>query len=375
MHPSSRPHNQAGFSIIEMLVATTVMLIISATVISLLRSSLSVANSTYEMTDAQENLRTAHEFISRDLISAGDGLKSMSNIPVAAGFVTNYLDSDPIPAVNGATNLGILTSNNNVPAGQTVFGPSPLVATVPVVSVRSNPVLTDRQTILQVDSSFTSISLAPNKINAAGTQITILDGDLPRFTPGEIYFLTSTLGGTFGVLTGAADVDGPGVGTPNSILTFATGATADPLGINVAGPTPANGFQTISTSGTLTTSLQRMKIIHYYIDTTGRLMRRVFGVKGEAGKPNGFRESAIAEHVVSVQFLYSLGPDITGVAPAPVTALDATQQSSVRQVDVTITVETTHTLEKGKQPQISSSQTTSVRNMQFRTALQPKAIP
>src|SRR5688572_7459373 len=108
MHPSSRQHNQAGFSVIEMMVATTVMLIVTAAVVSLLRSSMSVSTATYELTDAQENLRVAHEFISRDLVSAGDGLKSMANIPMAEGFVTNYLDSNPIPAVASVVNLGIL---------------------------------------------------------------------------------------------------------------------------------------------------------------------------------------------------------------------------------------------------------------------------
>ena len=367
MHPSSRQHNQAGFSVIEMMVATTVMLIITAAVVSLLRSSMSVSTATYELTDAQENLRVAHEFISRDLVTAGDGLKSMSNIPVAEAFVTNYLDSNPIPAVAGVVNLGILTTENSVAVDKTVWGAAgPGVATSPVVKVRSNPVQTDRQTILEIDPNFQSISLVPNKIKSDGTEITILDGDLPRFTEGEIYFLTSTRGGTFGVLTKKVD---DGTTTPNSILEFKTGA-ADKLGINVTG-TPANGFKTISNSGALTTALQRMKMIHYFVDTNGRLMRRVFGVKGAP-----FRDSAIAEHVVSVQFLYFLGTNATGIAPQPVVQLtDLAQQIAVRQVEVTITVETPHKLEKNRQPQISSSQTTSVRNMQFRQALQPTALP
>jgi len=328
---------------------------------------MSVATAAYEYTDAQENMRIAHEFISRDLVSAGDGLKSMSSIPVAENFVKNYLASNPIAPVASVVNLGILTTENNVAVGKTVWGPDGNgVATTPVVQIRSNPVQTDRQTILEIDSNFTPISLVPGKIKSDGTEITILDGDLPRFTAGEVYFLTSSRGGTFGVLT--SKVDDAAV-TPNSILKFETGS-ADKLGINVSG-TPANGFKTISNSGALTTALQRMRIIHYYVDTTGRLMRRVFGVKGA-----GFRESPIAEHVVSVQFLYYLGTNITGVAPQPVVELtDLAQQIAVRQVEVTVTVETPHKLEKGNQPQISSTQTTSVRNMQFRQALQPVALP
>jgi type II secretory pathway pseudopilin PulG len=366
MHPSSKPHNQAGFSIIEMVIAATVMLIISASVVTLLKSSLTIATSTYELTDAQENLRIAHEFISRDLMSAGDGLKNMTNLPVSTSFVSNYLTLTPIvdPAMpSGFTNLGILTTDNQIPANTVVKGPDPAVATSPVVNVRSNPVLTDRHTILEIDYNFLPISLVAGKINAAGTAITIADVDYSKFTAGEVYFLTSALGGTFGVLTSKTDDAGV-----TSTLSFATGA-ADKFGLNVAGLT--NRFKVMSNSGALVTSLQRMRIIHYYVDSSGRLMRRVFGVK-EAG----YRESAIAEHVVNLQFVYSLGPDSAGNARQPVARLsDLVQQIAVRQVEVTITVETPHTFAKGLQPQLKSTVITSVRNMQFRQALQPTAIP
>jgi hypothetical protein len=332
-------------------------------------SSMAVATATYELTEAQENLRTAHEFISRDLTSAGDGLKTMTSIPVETTFVTNYLTLNPIadsamPA--GVTNLGILTTDNDIPADTTVPGPNPAVPTDPVVKVRSNPVSTDRQTILEIDSNFTPISLAVNTIDPTGTVITIADTDYDRFTPGEVYFLPSSLGGTFGTITSKANADG--TTGPNSTLTFAAGSAAgDTLGLNVEGD--GGRIETISNGGALVTSLQRMKIIHYYIDTTGRLMRRIFGVRGA-----GFRESAIAEHVVSVQFLYSLGPDGSGVIAQPVNRLsNLDQQIAVRQVEVTITVETPHALEKRLQPRLTSTSSTSVRNMQFRRALQPKA--
>jgi prepilin-type N-terminal cleavage/methylation domain-containing protein len=368
MQPSSKPHSQAGFSLIEMVVATTVMLIISAAVVSLLTSSLSVSTATYEMTDAQENLRTAHEFISRDLMSAGDGLKSITFIPVQTAFVTNYLTLNPVvdPTMPpNVSNLGILVTDNDVAAGTTVAGPNPAVPTTPLVYVRSTPVLTDRQTILEIDPSFVPITLAANKIDVNTGVITIADADLSRFTNGEIYFLTSSEGGTFATLTGKADITGA-----NSTLTFTSGAS-DNFGLNVLGASGRIGTIAIKDGTPLSTSLQRMRIIHYYIDSAGRLMRRVFGVKGA-----GFRESALAEHIVSVQFLYSLGPDSDGIIAQPVSRLaDMAQQIAVRQVEVTITAETPHGLEKGVQPQIKSTQSTSVRNMQFRRALQPTANP
>jgi prepilin-type N-terminal cleavage/methylation domain-containing protein len=369
MQPSLRLNNQTGFSLVEMLISITVMLTVTAAAVSLMRSSVSIASATYELTDAQENMRIAHEFISRDLVSAGDGLRSLTYIPVQTAFVLNYLSLNPVPdpaMPAGVTNLGILTTDNDVPVDTIVQGLDPSVPTNPLVRVRSTPVRTDRQTILVVDSSFIPISLAANAIDAAtGSVVTISDADRGRFTIGEIYFLTSSVGGTFGTITNITDTAGP-----NSTLTFgASTATTDRFGLNVTG---ASGrIYTISGGGTLATTLQRMKIIHYYIDSTGRLMRRVFGVKGV-----GFREGAIADHVTGVQFVYSLGPDSDGNNVPPVDRLSTlAQQIAVRQVEVKVTVETTHGLQRGVRQELSSVASTSVRNMQFRQALQPRPSP
>jgi len=368
MQPISRPNNQAGFSILEMIIAITLMVIMTGAIASLMKSSVSISNATYELTDAQEGLRTAQEFINRDLVSAGDGLKTMTYIPVTTTFVQKYLSLNPVPdpaMPSGVTNLGILTTDNDVPADTIVYGLDPGVPTNPLVKVRSSPLLTDRQTILAIDSNFVPISLAASAIDSTGTTITIADADNTRFTAGEVYFLTSSVGGTFGTVTNVTDITGP-----NSTLTFAAGsASGDKFGLNVTG---AGGrINTISAGGTLPTTLQRMKIIHYYIDTTGRLMRRVFGVRG-----SGFREAAVADHVTSVQFVYTLGPDSAGSVVPPVNRLSTlAQQIAVRQVEVRVNVETPHTLEKGLQPELSSITSTSVRNMQFRQALQPRPTP
>ena len=366
MYSNSKLKKDDGFTILEMVVSLTVMLIILASIMTLANKAISIATVTYELTDAQESLRIAQEFINRDLMSAGDGLKTMSNIPITKTFVQDYLAINPIVDPSNPTspvvNLGILTTDNDVLANHVVYGQDKLVPTNPLVYVRSNPNLTDRQTILEIDPDFTAIALLAPAIDPTGTNITIADTDVSRFTAGEVYFITSSVGGTFATVTKVTDT--PLVST--SVLEFANG---DKLGLNVTG---AGGrIATISANGTLATSLQRMRMIHYYINQDGMLMRRVFGVKGA-----GFRESAIADHVVSVQFLYSLAPDDLGNIVQPVNRLsDLDQQIAVRQVEVTVTVETPHALQTGQRQTMSSTTSTSVRNMQFRQALQPKATP
>ena len=96
-------------------------------------------------------------------------------------------------------------------------------------------------------------------------------------------------------------------------------------------------------------------------------MRRVFGVSGA-----GFRESMIAEHVLDVQFNYSLiTTDALGnVTPSATTALtNSAQQLAVRQVEVRVTVETPHAIQNGSRQPMTMTTSTSVRNMQFRQAL------
>jgi type II secretory pathway pseudopilin PulG len=356
--------SQQGFSIFETLIAITVMILVTAGVCSLMRDSMIIANTTYELTDAQESLRTAQEYIQRDLMNAGDGLKSISYIPVNTTFVSNYLTRTPIsdatmPAL--ATNLGILTTDNNVPSGWTTPGPmpspSPTASPTPVALLAN----ADRQTIMEIDPDLSSNpQIVPASISSAGDVVTLAStttsAEMGKFSAGEIYFFTSSRGGTFGAITS--------VDVANKKLNFASG---DRCGFNT---TANNRIKDISVNGTLTTTLQRMKIIHYFIDANKLLKRRVFGEKGAA-----FRDTIVAEHVLGVQFVYSLGLDSNGDPVQPTDYITTpTQQVNISQVQVTVTVETPHVNQSGvRPPPISSTTTTSLRNMQFRQALQPTA--
>lgn len=360
VHESLRVQNQRGFSIIEMIIAAGVMLIVISAIVSLLQSSMAVATASYELTDAQESLRTAQEYINRDLMNAGDGLKSMTYIPVNTVFVQNYLSRTPIADATmpaGATNLGILSTDNDAAAGNTIPGVT-VGSTIPI------RLGTDRQTILEIDPDpVTNPQIFPAAITTAGDIMTLpaatTTADMAKFTVGEIYFLTSQRGGTFAALTA--------VNAGAKQLTFATG---DRCGLNSAGTN--NRVKDISANGTLPTMLQRMRIIHYFVDSNRLLMRRVFGERGAA-----FRDTIIAEHVLGVQFIYSLGLDSGGNPVQPTDLLTTPEeQVNISQVQVTVSVETPHVMQQtGVRPPISMTTSTSLRNMQFRQALQPKPTP
>ncbi len=356
MRNPDHKNSEQGFSLLELLVAVTLMIIITGAMFALMRDSVKSSHATLEMSDGQQSLRTGQEYINRDLINAGDGLNSINNIRVPQDFVTNYLTLNPVtdPSTPGFVNLGLVTSDNNVPANTLVLG------TASAVQVRSAPDLTDRISILQLDRNFVPITLAAGAINPTNGLTAVSDTDIGQFSVGEIYFISSAVGSIFATIT-----DLQGVGTPNPFLVFAVG---DILGLNSVG---AGGqLEVITAGGTLPASISRMKIIHYYINSNGLLMRRVFGVKGA-----GFAESPIAEHAVSLQFRYFLNlRDANGNVVQPEVQLTtAQQQVETRQVEVSLTVETPHTLQDGQRQKISMTTSTSVRNMQFRQSLQPAA--
>src|SRR5437588_11769319 len=123
MRPNQKLNRQAGFSMMELLVALTTMTIVTGCAFALIGGSLKFANATYHITDAEETVRTAHEIINRDLTTAGDGLKGIGTITLPTAFVQNYLTKSPVLPTSGSTsyvNLALLTSDDSVPLGTAV---------------------------------------------------------------------------------------------------------------------------------------------------------------------------------------------------------------------------------------------------------------
>lgn len=341
-----RSHKQNGFTLMELMVVMGIMLIVMAATMSLLRDSLKASNVTHELTDAQESLRAAQEYINRDLMSAGNGLNGIGTFQIAPAFISNYLTT------NSASGFSMIASDDNVAVGTNVLGTSP------AVTIRSSPNRTDRITILGLDQNDPSMSYLPvslpggSTITMSGTNatVTVSATAYNNAVVGEIYCFTSGTKVTFGVVTGK---------TTSNRLQFTTG---DTYGLN------DGSIGTITGNGAQAASLTRMKIIHYFVDSNGLLIRRVFGVTGKA-----FNDDVIAEHVVDLQFRYLTNESTSsGVQRQAVTQLTtATQQVAVREVETTVTTETTHAiLNGGGKQQLTMTGLTAIRNMQFRNVQQ-----
>lgn len=345
---------QAGFSLIELMIVMVVMMIILGAAFSFLRVALQHQVATFETTEAQQNLRFAHEYLNRDLITAGDGMRGVSDLRLPLTFVQAYLSNSPAteldPDDDGYVSLSIITSNNNVPANTVVPYSNP-----------SSQVLTgtDRITMMTVDSSFTPITIPANNITPSGSNVNTTPADLPRFSIGEIYYITSGIGATFGCIT---NITGETGNNPNLIF-----ADSDPYDLNH----PGNGgpINVVSDAGRLSVTMLRMKIVHYYVNNSEQLIRRVFGIRG-----TGFVDSIIAEHITGLNFRYNTNlTNADGTLQQPFDHLaTAEERSAVRQVEIGVTASTIKPIINGTtRQQINSSSQVSVRNLQFREARQP----
>jgi prepilin-type N-terminal cleavage/methylation domain-containing protein len=361
MHSKNKRVSEGGFSLVELLVVMIVMSIIMVAVFSLLKSSMNVANATFELTDARENLRTAHDYINRDILNAGYGLNDYDKIQVPKVFVTSYLATNAIDDVNkpvnsGYVNLPMLSSDLD-PGAVAVLGTSPAVTVLDS---------TDRITVLRLDTAFDKIVIPTGKITGNGAIITMPSTDGARLASGEVYFFTSASGTAFGRVTSittAAGVSTVGFAASNSYGLNVPAATGP---INVVGAGNASGISTQSVN------LRRAYITNYFVNSNNQLVKREFGGAGA-----GFTDYLVAEHIKGLSFRYILGVNNSnGTVQQPVSQLTSkSQQDAVRQVEIKITAETTHStnFQANTRGQDTMTTISAARNLQYRQVQQPKS--
>ena len=354
MYPNRKLNRHDGFSMIELMISLATMTIITGAAFALIGSSIKFSNATYNTTDSEEGLRTAHEVINRDLTTAGDGLRGIGLIWVPKGFVQNYLTLTPVldTPTNPNVNLAVVNSDDNIPANNAI----------PQASPAAN-LLTgcDRIIMLTQDTSFNngagSVSLPANKITIASpnTTLQLTSTDIGNFHTNEVYAIVSGSSAAFGV-----------VSSVNSSTNTVVMTNGDTYGLNQTGPTAP--IYIVTSNGAQPASIVRLQIIQYFVNSNNLLVRRVFGVKNVS-----FTDNPIAEHVTNLQFRYLISGalDPNGFVPQPVRQLaTSTQQLGVREVETTVALETARAVntitanDNGKQV-ISSTTATSVRNLQF----------
>jgi prepilin-type N-terminal cleavage/methylation domain-containing protein len=344
-------NSQSGFSMMELLIVMVVMLIIIGATFSLLHGSMKVANTNYEVTTAAQGLRNSQEFLNRDILVAGDGMRGISNVWLPTLFVTNYLSArsatDIDPSNRGYISIGAIISDNDVAGGKAVKDSNPSVNVLPN---------SDRLTMLAVDPAFSAIDIPVGGSNKMTGEIRIPPSRINKFHIGEIYYITSGGTGAFGTVTN--------VNAAGNTITWGEG---DRFGLNRLGDTGSLGVAT--NRGYSPATLRRVNIIHYYADEEGRLMRRAFGVQ-----QNGFVDSVVAEHITNLQFRYILKPSVTStdtIFEQPRDQIGLGDSVRVRMIEPKLTIKTAYPLADGNHEFLDGVSQIGVRNVQFLEAPVP----
>jgi prepilin-type N-terminal cleavage/methylation domain-containing protein len=348
---------QKGFSLIEILVAMTIMVLIIGATLGTLNTALSATRTVTLMADTQENLRAAMNYMVRDLLQAGEGVPQGGiTIPNTAGVSAVNRPGPGTPTVNFGTFTNTWTALPAITSGFQL-GPTTTTSGLPTDMVTIMYADTTLQDVnghwlnefpVQLASTGTPGCAATNStpepqgsITTTGTTTTItfdptcivINNGNTGINPGDLILLqnNNTIGdgSITGTDTSVSDSSGhmallcvsnvnPGANT----ITFTAG---DPFNLNASGAatgTIAQIQQPPSSGNYPTTTATRFWMITYFIDNTNPqrplLMRQV----------NLNPPQAVGEVIENLQIYY----DILNAGSSPVTVTTEQENPTTAQL-------------------------------------------
>jgi prepilin-type N-terminal cleavage/methylation domain-containing protein len=317
-HLSRDASREQGFSLAELLVSVAISTIILGTTIAAMLNAVRANDTAVLVTGMNNNLRTAMDLVTRDLLQVGQGLPTGRIVDIPNGPGATAVRRPGPPGTNLTWALGT--------ASLSAVTPGPGLG--PVV----NNVATDLITTLAVDSAFervpvtriqnttatirgcpcpTSVPAGPGANLTNGDADDINVGDLIMFTKGAVTTLVQVTGVNAQILTFA-----PGDSLNlNQNLAFnppngATGTMAE-----VIGTAPANlpnGTENVDS-----VAAYRVRMITYYVDATTdparpRLVRRMGN--GDPMVYNNNLGTAVAFDVEGFTISYDLADGVNNPA-------------------------------------------------------------
>jgi prepilin-type N-terminal cleavage/methylation domain-containing protein len=277
--------SEAGFTLIETIVAMAIMLVVMGGVFSAMTTAMEANTYVKQMTAMNSSLGTSMDAIVRDLLQVGQGLPVGRRIEVPNGPGANPIirpGPGQVGQCQGVTSFPVASSIAAVSAGANL-GPA------------VNGVCTDVITVLMADSTFESAGVASIADTGASLIVdddwdisggaTVTDdlraGDLLMLSKGSYTTLMTVSGVVDQTVTFAVNDTlrlnqfDAGLNMQGTINQLRASAPVDPT---VPQVDPNNGARTIP-GPTLAT---RIRMITYYVDTvlnpnSPRLMRIVGG--------------------------------------------------------------------------------------------------
>jgi len=262
-------HREKGFSLIEVMIATAVMLVIMGATLSMLTDAIHANEAVTAMADMQDNLRASMNLMVRDLVQAGGGIP-IGGISVPFTDPANNPGGAPIPPAM------------NRPSPPTKAYTFPLASAITAVNPgftlgpNSLGQLTDMITVIYADNTLPWSAMAPinNPANPKCNGVLAANGSTITFdtatagcaqlvagnvsvVPGDLIMLSNNQAGNIIQLVSAV---------AGGVLTFAPG---DAFGFNGKAAASGTITQMQTAPGVFPpTSATRIWMVTYYIDAT-----------------------------------------------------------------------------------------------------------
>lgn len=332
-----RFRSEAGYSLIELLVAMGIFTAIMGATVAGLANANRANQIVIGMSSMNSGLRAGMDLMVRDLLQVGSGLPPNHVIEIPSGTGATPIKLPGPPGSNFALEVG----RPDIPAVLPFPGGGPAI--VPGGAAVDGVVPTDALIVLMADNAFLDVPLTamtPTSINVAPGPV--LNSGPDRVAPGQLMMVTKGSVSTLVQVT-AVDVEA-------RRLTFAPG---DSLNLN----------QTAAQFGTLAavnaadppnspalTRVSRIRMIGYYLDATTDPMRPRLVRRVNNGSPTEFDNlslgTAVALDVENLQFTYDIVDGETNPANVRMTGQDrdgsgrcnpnACDEAQIRKVNIVL---------------------------------------
>lgn len=277
--------DQAGFTLLELLIAMGVMLIVLAGTTQVMTDAVRGSSNARQMLDMNSHLRATMDLIQRDLLQVGQGLPTGRRVGIPNGAGAQAIQRPGPDASGPCPGVSPFPLEDSLPAVHVGPGLGPEV----------NGECTDVVTVLAADNVLEPLDLVA--ISSTGSTATIRndvnisddpDAQGDNIRAGDLVMIER---GIESVLLQVTSVSG-------NVLTFGQGAGVDPLGLNqrdtglamlgtinqlkASSPGVPNSPQVVGGVQTSYGLVTRVRMNTYFVDTTidpevPRLMRAVGG--------------------------------------------------------------------------------------------------
>jgi type II secretory pathway pseudopilin PulG len=344
--------DEKGFTLLELVIAMMIFIIVTVAIYGVLQLAQRNRLLVNQQVQSTKNVRFALNLIGRDTYNAGYAYPMNSTVVLPDNKISTLLTipndfdttRDTVPPIIAGNNINANTFNTTANT------------------------MTDQVTFLFKDSSFNLIGTPgsevsqPLNINAATTNASGIDEIVPisgsnvACRKNDIFLVTGNTGSALSLVTGLNGTDK---------VQFSNG---DVLGFNQTGSTGT--LRGITTPA----SMQRVKMVTYFVTSDGILTRREYANVPPVGSnpPQKWVDEPIVYGVENFQIKYVMDDGSLSDNPSagadgiPGTADDLQSNlAKIRQVRFTVHVKTNELDHRNQPYRVNMSSTFSTRNLGY----------